>query len=62
MWILPAVVENGVEERANAIKGYSGDGELGGELVSPSEEEIGDEGDRRVRVGAEPLDYFWLEF
>lgn len=30
--------------------------------MSPSEEEIGDEGDRGVRVGGEPLNNLWFEF
>lgn len=44
------------------MKGEPGDGESESELVSPSEEEIGDEGHRGVRVGLEPLDDWGLEF
>lgn len=35
---------------------------MGSELLSPTEEEIGDECYRRVTVGCEPVDNFWLEF
>lgn len=61
-WVSKTAVEHGGEERADAVKCDSGDAELGSELVSPSEEEIGDEGHRGVRVGGEPLDNGLLEF
>lgn len=61
-WVSKAAAEDGDEERADAVEGEPGDAELGGELVSPSEEEIGDEGHRGVRVGGEPLDNGLLEF
>lgn len=59
---MPAAREDVVEEGSDGVKRDPGDGELRGELVSPAEEEIGDEGCRGVRVGGEPVDYLGLEF
>ena len=57
----PTAVEEGGQEGGAGLKGEPGDAELGGELVSPAEEEIGDEGHRGVTVGPEPLDDWGLE-
>lgn len=59
---MPAAREDGGEEGSDAVKRDPGDVELGGELVSPAEEEIVDEGCRRLRVCGEPVDYLGLEF
>lgn len=59
---MPAAREDSGEEGGDGVKGDPGDGELVGELLSPAEEEFGEEGRRGIRVGGEPVDYLGLEF
>lgn len=61
LWILHASVDDGGQERAYGVEGDSLDAESGGELVSPAEEEIGDECDWGVGVVCEPFDDWVLE-
>lgn len=52
--IAPERVGNGEGESAGGGEDEAGHAEMGSELVGPGEEEIGDDGDGRGRVGLDP--------
>lgn len=54
--IKPEVVADASEKGRRGVEGDSGNAELVGEVMGPAEEEIRDYGDRRRRMGVEPLE------
>lgn len=57
----PDVVEDRGKESAGGEESESGNVDSVGQSQSPAEEEIGEDGNRWVRVGSEPLDNGFLE-
>ena len=55
------MVKNRGQESTGGEKRDLGDTQLGGEVVRPAEEKIRDDGNRRVRVGVEPVGNWFLE-
>lgn len=56
------MVKDGDKESSGAVENDPGDSELRGEAVGPAEEEIGEDGNRWVGVGVEPVGDGFLEF